>query len=211
MNQNLIVLGFQETASDSSIWIIIGIVLVLLFFVFAIVVIGLVIFFVMRKRKKAQAAAVSPELEMAARLPAEAVSPYAEPSRAYPRAAPLEAPPPAFEPPTPIEEMRADAAEAAPAPFPDSGSPAFDPSSAVARFEYQMYLASSPLGPRAYGELNFPKENGAALACSGGACGCGGVVRSPAVFVADCWYSMAAAGLNPAADYSCRSFPSSWQ
>ena len=132
MNQNLIVLGFQETASDSSIWIIIGIVLVLLFFVFAIVVIGLVIFFVMRKRKKAQAAAVSPELEMAARLPAEAVAPYAEPSGAYPEAAPLEAPSPAFEPPTPIEEMRADAAEAAPAPLPDSGSLEFDPSRTVA-------------------------------------------------------------------------------
>lgn len=130
MNQSSTLLMFQD---DSSIWIIIGVVLVLLFFVFAIVVIGLVIFFVMRKRKKAQAAAVSPALEMSAGLPAEAVAPYAEPLAAYPEAAvPVEAPPPAFEPPTPIEEMRADVAEAAPAPLSDSGSVDFDPSRTVA-------------------------------------------------------------------------------
>ena len=47
MSQNPILFGFQD---DSSIWIIIGVVLVLLFFVVAIVVIGLVIFFVQKRR-----------------------------------------------------------------------------------------------------------------------------------------------------------------
>ena len=136
MNQSSTLLGFQD-----PIWIIVGIVLVLLFFVVAIVVVGLVIFFVMRKRKKAQAAAVSPELQMSAGLPVEAPAAYSEPLAAYPEpepaampeaAVPVEAPPPAFDPPAPIEEIRADVAEASPAPLPDSGSLEFDPSRTVA-------------------------------------------------------------------------------
>lgn len=145
MNSSSMLLMFQD---ESSIWIIVGIVLVLLFFVVAVVVIGLVIFFVMRKRKKAQAAAVSPELEMASALPAEPVAsysepvaPYSEPYAAYPEAsavaepeatAPVEESLPEFEPPAPIEEIKADVAEAAPASLPDSGSLDFDPSRTVA-------------------------------------------------------------------------------
>ena len=136
MNQSSILLGFQE-----QIWIVIGIVLVLLFFVVAVVVIGLVIFFVMRKRKKAQAAAVSPELQMSVGLPVDALAAYPEPLAASPDVVPaampeaavsLEAPPPTYEPPAPSEEIRADVAEASPAPLPDSGSLDFDPSRTVA-------------------------------------------------------------------------------
>ena len=126
MSQNPILFGFQD---DSSMWIIIGVVLVLLFFVVAIVVIGLVIFFIMRKRKKAQAAA-------APGLPGElppgepAAGYYQEAAAAMPEAAvSVDAPPPAYESATPMEEIRADVAEAPPAPLPGSD---FDPSRTVA-------------------------------------------------------------------------------
>jgi hypothetical protein len=129
MSQNPILLGFQD---DSSMWIIIGVVLVLLFFVVAIVVIGLVIFFIMRKRKKAQAAAVSPDLQISSELPPGEPSAgyYEEAAAALPEAAvAVDAPPPTFEPATPMEEIRADVAEAPPAGLPDLD---FDPSRTVA-------------------------------------------------------------------------------
>lgn len=134
MNQSSVMLGFQ--ADDSSMWIIIGVVLVLLFFVVAIVVIGLVIFFVMRKRKKAQAA----ELQMSGGLASEPLADYAGEAAALSEAAmPVDAPvyepsayePSAYEPSAPMEEVRADIAEAPP-PLPDSGSLEFDPSRTVA-------------------------------------------------------------------------------
>ncbi|MGH9875581.1 MAG: hypothetical protein ACRD9S_24250, partial [Pyrinomonadaceae bacterium] len=132
MTQNPILFGFQD---DSSIWIIIGVVLVLLFFVVAIVVIGLVIFFVMRKRKKAQAVAAAPELQMSSGpAPSEPASGYAE---AVPAAMPeaavsVDAPPPVSESAAPVEEIRADVAEAPPAPLLDPASLDFDPSRTVA-------------------------------------------------------------------------------
>jgi len=113
-------------------WIIIGVVLVLLFFVVAIVVIGLVIFFVMRKRKKAQAAAVSPDLQISSEVPPGEPSPgyYEEAAAPLPEAAvAVDAPPPTFEPAAPMEEIRADVAEAPPAGLPDLD---FDPSRTVA-------------------------------------------------------------------------------
>jgi len=116
-------------------WIIIGVVLVLLFFLFAIVVIGLVIFFVMRKRKKAAAVAASPELQMSSGLASsEPAFNYAgEVPAAMPEAAAaVDAPPPAYESATPMEEIRADVAEAPAVPLPDSGSMDFDPSRTVA-------------------------------------------------------------------------------
>jgi hypothetical protein len=131
MSQNPILFGFQD---DSSMWIIIGVVLVLLFFVVAIVVIGLVIFFIMRKRKK-DAAAVSPELQISSELPPgePAAGYYEEAAAAIPEAAvSVDAPPPAYESATPMEEIRADVAEAPPAALPDSGSMDFDPSRTVA-------------------------------------------------------------------------------
>ena len=129
MSQNPILFGFQDV--DNSMWIIIGVVLVLLFFVVAIVVIGLVIFFIMRKRKKAQAAAVSPELQISSVSPADpSVGYYEEAAAAMPEAAvSVDAPPPAYESATPMEEIRADVAEAPPAPLPGAD---FDPSRTVA-------------------------------------------------------------------------------
>lgn len=44
----------------------------------------------------------------------------------------VDAPPPVFEPPTPLEEIRADVAEASPAPATDSEARDFDPSRTVA-------------------------------------------------------------------------------
>ena len=120
MNHNLVALAFQEAASDNSIWIIIGVVVFLLVFVVVVVIIGLVIFFIMRKRKKAQTAASSAEV-----LPAVAPE----------LAVALDTPPPTFEPPTPIEEMRADVSEVSPAAAPVAAfdAPAdFDPSRTVA-------------------------------------------------------------------------------
>jgi len=111
-------------------WIIIGVVLFLLFFVVAIVVIGLVIFFIMRKRKKAQAAAASPGLPGELPPGEPAVGYYQEAAAAMPEAAvSVDAPPPAYESATPMEEIRADVAEAPPAPLPGAD---FDPSRTVA-------------------------------------------------------------------------------
>lgn len=130
MSQNPILFGFQD---DSSMWIIIGVVLVLLFFVVAIIVIGLVIFFIMRKRKKAQAAAALPGLQSELPRGEPAVSYYGEAAAAMPEAAvSVEAPPAGYEAATPMEEIRADVAEAPAAPLPDSGSRDFDPSRTVA-------------------------------------------------------------------------------
>ena len=137
MNHPYALLMFQDLP---TVWIIIIAVVVILFLVIAAVVIGLVIFFVMRKRKKAQAAAVLPELQMSVGLPVEAPAAYSEPladseaaPAAIPEAAvPVEAPQPTFDPPAPIEEIRADVAEASPASLPDSGSLEFDPSRTVA-------------------------------------------------------------------------------
>jgi hypothetical protein len=124
MNQSLVMLGFQ--AEDSSMWIIIGVVLALLFLFVVIVVIGLVIFFVMRKRKKAQAA----ELQMSSGLASEPLPDYSAEAAAFPEAAmPVDSP--VYEPSAPMEEVRADVAEA-PAPLPDSESLEFDPSRTVA-------------------------------------------------------------------------------
>jgi hypothetical protein len=131
MNQSSILLGFQD---DSSIWIIVGVVLVLLFFVVVIVVIGLVIFFVMRKKRREQSAAAVAELQMSSGPVAGEPAAYAEPEPAMMAepALPVDVPPPAVEAPAPMEEIRADVAEAAPAPAPDSGSLEFDPSRTVA-------------------------------------------------------------------------------
>jgi hypothetical protein len=128
MSQNPILFGFQD---DSSMWIIIGVVLVLLFFVVAIVVIGLVIFFVMRKRKKAQAASAPAQISNELGQPAAGY--YEGAAAAMPEAAvAVDVPPPAYESATPIEEIRADVAEAPPAPLPDAASLDFDPSRTVA-------------------------------------------------------------------------------
>jgi FHA domain len=139
MQHSFTALGFQD-ASDSSMWIIIGVVLVLLFFVVVIVVVGLAIFFVMRKRSKAQKAAAAAALPVSSQPAPEPISTYSQES-AYAQeaaaaapeiAAPLETPSPAWESPAPLEEIRSDVAEASPASAVDSASPDFDPSRTVA-------------------------------------------------------------------------------
>jgi hypothetical protein len=83
-------------------------------------------------QEKAGTAAASP-----AQIPgfeAGPVSSYSDPAAAaIPEVAvAVDAPPPVVEPLAPIEEMKADVAEAAPAPAADSGSLDFDPSRTVA-------------------------------------------------------------------------------
>ena len=130
MQHSFTALGFQE-ASDSSMWIIIGVVLVLLFFVVVIVVVGLAIFFIMRKRSKAQKAGAAAAVAMPGQSPSEPISPYQQEALAgAPEVAvALDTPPPAYEP---VEEIRSDYAEAVQAPADDSGSLDFDPSRTVA-------------------------------------------------------------------------------
>ena len=131
MNHSSIALAFQETAADSSTWIIIGVILVLLFLFVVVVAIGLVVFFVMRKRKKAQAAAVSSELSSGPMAGIPAYSPESAPAISEAAAA-VDAAPPAFEAAPPVEEIHADVEEAvAPAGAP-SGDLDFDPSRTVA-------------------------------------------------------------------------------
>ena len=122
--------------SDSTMWVIIGVVLLLLFFVVVIVGVGLAIFFISRKRRKAQLAAASasaPSFD-AATSPVPEIAqpgPLAE-TPGFESAPPaFESAPPAFEPPlTPPEPSAVEAASDQPAP--DSGSLDFDPSRTVA-------------------------------------------------------------------------------
>ena len=122
--------------SDSTMWVIIGVVLLLLFFVVVIVAVGLAIFFISRKRKKAQLAAASP----GAPTFDVAASPAPEIAQADLMAATpdFESPPPAFEAEpqafeTPITPPEPSAIAPTPdSPAPDSGSLDFDPSRTVA-------------------------------------------------------------------------------
>jgi Na+-transporting methylmalonyl-CoA/oxaloacetate decarboxylase gamma subunit len=141
MNHSFIALALQD-AADSSTWIIIGVVLVLLFLFVLVVAIGLVIFFVMRKKKKAQqAGALVPEVSSRAVADAPLPSYSEEPAPDLSEAAvAVDIPPPVYEAPPPMEEIRSDVAEAyAPPPAEpyappavDSGSLDFDPSRTVA-------------------------------------------------------------------------------
>jgi hypothetical protein len=83
----------------------------------------------MRKRKKAQAAAAAPVLPGELPPGEPAAGYYQEAAAAMPEAAvSVDAPPPAYESATPMEEIRADVAEAPQAPLPAD----FDPSRTVA-------------------------------------------------------------------------------
>ncbi len=117
-------------SSDSTMWVIIGVVVLLLFFVVLIVAVGLAIFFISRKRRKAQLAAASPG------APAFDVATSPAPEMAQPDpmvAAPaFESAPPAFEQPAALSEPSAVQASPDLQPAPDSGSLDFDPSRTVA-------------------------------------------------------------------------------
>jgi hypothetical protein len=151
MNHSFIALAFQETVTDFPTWIIIAVVLVLLFFVVVVIAIGLAIFFVMRKRSRARAAAVASAVQVSSGpSPAESIPPYSEePAAPVPEVAvAVDAPPPVFETPTPMEEIKADVAEVSPAPLADSGAVEFDPSRTVAITRENTVAIS-------YGYINF--------------------------------------------------------
>ena len=133
MNHSFIALALQD-AADSSTWIIIGVVLVLLFLFVLVVAIGLVIFFVMRKKKKAQqAGALVPEVSSRAVADAPLPSYSEELAPELSEAAvAVDIPPPVYEAPPPMEEIRSDVAEVSSTPVVDSGSLDFDPSRTVA-------------------------------------------------------------------------------
>jgi len=122
--------------SDSTMWVIIGVVLLLLFFVVVIVGVGLVIFFVSRKRKKAALAAAaspsSPALDVAAFGAPEIAQPPVSAEAPVLESAPpaFDAAPAAFE--TPVTSPESSAVEPAAEPEPDSGALDFDPSRTVA-------------------------------------------------------------------------------
>ena len=129
MQHSFTALGFQGLGVTEI--VIIAVVLLLLFLV-VVIIAGLAIFLVMRKKSKAQKAAAA-ALAMPGQ-PLDPISPYPQEAMA---AAPevavaLDAPPPAFESPMPMEEIRSDVAEAAPTPAVDSGPLDFDPSRTVA-------------------------------------------------------------------------------
>ena len=116
--------------SDSTMWVIIGVVVLLLFLFVLIVGVGLAIFFISRKRRKAaQLAAASPGAPFDV-----ATSPAPEMAQPDPMvAAPaFESAPPAFEPPAALPEPSAVQASPDLQPAPDSGSLDFDPSRTVA-------------------------------------------------------------------------------
>ncbi|MEP6718661.1 MAG: FHA domain-containing protein [bacterium] len=142
--------------SDSTMWVIIGVVILLLFFVVLIVGVGLAIFFIYRKRRKAQLASASSETPGSFDV---ATSPEAD----------LLAAPPAFESAAPAFESAPPALDSAPAgsepasssqeaspveaaadfqPAPDSGSLDFDPSRTVAITREKTVTIS-------YGTINF--------------------------------------------------------
>ena len=85
----------------------------------------------MRKRKKAQAASAPAQISNELAQPAAGY--YEGAAAAMPEAGvAVDVPPPAYESATPMEEIRADVAEAPPAPSPDAAALDFDPSRTVA-------------------------------------------------------------------------------
>jgi hypothetical protein len=124
MNYSLALI-FQETASDSSMWIILAVVLVILFFIVVIVGVGLTIFFVARKRSKAQKASASSALSMSS-TPSSSAFVGASPPETPQAASGLE-----FSPPS-LKTNTARVAEATSQPGSSLASSDFDPSRTVA-------------------------------------------------------------------------------
>ncbi len=137
--------------SDSTMWVIIGVVLLLLFFLVLLVAVGLAIFFISRKRKKAQLAAASagaPASFDVGSAPAPEVA-SADLMAPSPESAPqaFEARP-AFEAPVASPEPSPAEASADLQPAPDSGSLDFDPSRTVAITREKTVTIS-------YGKIKF--------------------------------------------------------
>ncbi|MGI9067234.1 MAG: FHA domain-containing protein [Pyrinomonadaceae bacterium] len=104
MNQSLLALAFQESApDDSSMWIILAVVLVFLIFVVVIVAVGLTIFFIMRKRSKALKATAQSDSSLSTGPSASAYAGMSQPETAQVAPEP-EPPPPFVESPAPVYE-----------------------------------------------------------------------------------------------------------
>lgn len=122
--------------SDSTMWVIIGVVLLLLFFFVVIIGVGLAIFFISRKRKKAALAAASSSAP-AFDVPASP-APEIAPADVMAEAPVLESEPAAFDSAPATFEPLATSSEpgaleaSSDQPAPDSGSLDFDPSRTVA-------------------------------------------------------------------------------
>ena len=140
MNQNFLAFAFQEAAPvDSSIWIILAVVLVILFFIVVIVAVGLTIFFIMRKRSKAlKAPAQSEMLSTGPSASAYAVMSQPEPAQVAPEP----------EPPPPIVEYPAPKLEDSPRTAPAPDTEPFDASRTVA-------IIRENTVPISYGSIRF--------------------------------------------------------
>lgn len=130
MQHSFTALGLQLGPTE----IIVILVVLALLFVGAVIIVGVVIFIVMRKKKQAKAAAAA--MGMPDQLASEPIPQYQYQQEAVEAASEvavaLDQPPPAYDSPAPMEEMRSDYAEAAPAAEVESGDLDFDPSRTVA-------------------------------------------------------------------------------
>jgi hypothetical protein len=139
MNQSLLALAFQESApDDSSMWIILAIVLVFLIFVVVIVAIGLTIFFIMRKRSKALKATALSDTSLSAGPSASAYAGMSQLETAQVAPEPEPAPP-FVETPAPVYQDVPDVTA-----LPDE----FDPSRTMAISRDNTVAIS-------YGSINF--------------------------------------------------------
>ena len=141
--------------SDSTIWVIIGVVILLLFFVVVIVGVGLAIFFVSRKRRKAELASASAGTPSPFDVAAAPEPDLLAATPAFDSAAPAFESAPPFDSASPASEAATSSQEASPVeaaddfqPAPDSGSLDFDPSRTVAITREKTVTIS-------YGTINF--------------------------------------------------------
>lgn len=149
MNQSLLALAFQEAApADSSMWIILAVVLIFLFFIVVIVAIGLTIFFIMRKRRKALTAPTQPDVSLSTGPSASAYAGMSQPDTSASSPSPYTAQPaPEPQPAPPVVESP---------PFfeetPEAAAPTddlvFDPSRTVA-------IVRENTVPISYGSIRF--------------------------------------------------------
>lgn len=141
--------------SDSTMWVIIGVVILLLFFVVVIVGVGLAIFFISRKRRKAQLESASAEIPSSFDVAASPEPDLLAAPPAFEAAPAFESAAPALDSAPATAESAASSQEASPVeaaadfqPTPDSGSLDFDPSRTVAITREKTVTIS-------YGTINF--------------------------------------------------------
>lgn len=140
MNQSFLALAFQESVQDSSMWIILAVVLVILFFIVVIVAVGLTIFLIMRKRSKALKVPAPSDRSLSTGPSASAYAGMSQPEVA--QVAPEPEPAyPVIESPAPLVEEPREAPSS-------SDAAAFDPSRTVA-------IHRENTVPISYGSIKF--------------------------------------------------------